>query len=274
MIMTIVTYVKLLSAILILAFLLMLPPSQAMDENLREKKEPSHSALSRRTNPTLTITIPRNDNVITHLEDVKMYIEELLTGGVAAKSILLTLDVDGTLTNFSKPQESQNIGARGESVAFVKNMVEQGVKLVISSAWPFFEETLERLRNLGFEEILQIPRTGSYNKSDEYILFGDIKVKFCHFGLVASVAYCMDMPLISFRPIPDYYYQKAFAYKFVYPELDEQTITHGVLGDDNSQNVMDFGRDFNRLKEEKGLFNSAQTKLFTLSPARGEPYLR
>ncbi len=270
--MTIATYVNPLSAILIVGLFFIVPPSQAMNENLEEKIYIPHSILPRKVNPTLTITIPRNDNIMNSLEDVRLWVEGLLTHAVPAKSILLTLDVDGTLTNFSKPQESQNIGARGESVAFVKNMVEQGVKLVISSAWPSFEETLERLRNLGLEEILQIPRTQSYIKRDEHIIFDDIKVKFCHLGLVASVAYFMSTT--SFIPMPVHYHQKAFAYKLVYPDLDEQAITHGVFGDDNSQNVMDFGRDFNALKVQKGLFNSAQLKIFTLTPARGESYLK
>ncbi len=261
---------KPLSTVLILALTLMLSPSQAMDENMIRTDVP-HSTSARRIDPNLTITIPRGD-MPQNLEDVEAYVGQLLTDGVQPESILLILDVDGTLTNFSKPQDSQNIGARGGSVAFVKNMVERGVKLVISSAHPSFEGTLGRLRDLGLEEVLQIPRTGSYNKSDEYILFDDIKVRFCHFGLVASVAYFMDTA--SFMPMPFNYYQKVLAYKFVYPALKEKTIEHVVLGDDNAQIVADFGRDFKRLKEEKGLFSSAQTKLFTLSPARGEPYLK
>jgi hypothetical protein len=150
-------------------------------------------------------------------------------------------------------------------------MVERGVHIVISSGWPSFEETLERLRNIGLEEILQIPSAGSYTKNDNHILFEDILTKFCHFGLVASVGYFNTFA--DHLGIP-YYYQKALAYKLVHPGLKEDTITHVIFGDDNDQAVKDFERDFNILKNRKELFHSAGIKLFTLSTARGEPYLR
>jgi|GEM_PF-3035289 len=128
---------------------LILFPSQAADEISIKSASPS---LKKKVD--LRITIPFK-NALVGLEDVKMYTEKLLNNNVPPESILLVLDVNGTLTNFTSPN-SKNIQARGEAVPFVKNMVDKGVRIVISSAWYSFGETLERLRSLGLEEVLKI----------------------------------------------------------------------------------------------------------------------
>jgi hypothetical protein len=200
---------------------------------------------------------------------VKTYTENLLEKGVQPESILLVLDVDGTVTNFSSPT-GENIGARGASVSFIEEMLTLGVKIVLSSAWPSFEETLQRLRAIGLEEILKIPNTSSWLKKDGHILYDDTNTKYCHLGLVASVGYFSPE---SYLKTP-HYYQKAFAYKLAYPDLSEQTIAHLIFGDDAEQPIRDFERDINTLKNNKGLFTSAEVKLFRLSVAKGESYLK
>ena len=241
---------------------LILFPSQATDEISTKSASPS---LKKKVD--LSITIPFK-NAMVSLEDVKIYTEKLLNNNVLPESILLILDVNGTLTNFTNPNHSlnsKNIQARGEAVPFVKNMVDKGVRIVISSAWHSFEETLERLRHLSLEEVLKIPSTQPYVQNDDYILFNDIHVKFCALGLVASIGYLANT---------SYYSRKAFAYKLVYPDLNEDTITHVVVGDDNEQTIKDFGLDLNILKNKKELFCSAEIKLFTLCKARGETFLK
>lgn len=264
----IAAYFKPSSTFYILAFFLMLSSSQATDKFI-ENDTPSS-----RAKPNLTITIKPRDNMSKDLEDIKTYTGNLLKEGVLPKSILLVLDVDGVITNYSNPKDAlspESIGARGESVSFIINMITLGVNIVLSSGWPCFEETLQRLRNIGLEERLQISNADSYTKNDNHMLFEDICTKFCCFGLVASVSYS-DMSTMCFGK--SYYHQKAFAYKLVYPELEEDRITHVIFGDDSDQAVWDFEKDFNILKNKKDLFKTANIKLFTLSRARGEPYLK
>ncbi len=265
----IAAYFKPSSTLYTLAFFLTLSSSQATDKFI-ENDTPSS-----RAKPNLTITIKPRDNMSKDLEDIKAYTGNLLKEGVLPKSILLVLDVDGVITNYSNPKDAlspESIGARGESVSFIINMIALGVNIVLSSGWPCFEETLQRLRNIGLEAILQIPSIESCAKNDNHILFEDIPTNCCHAGLVASVSY--HDTFISSLDKPSYYHQKAFAYKFVYPELEEHTITHLVFGDDSDQAVKDFERDFNVLKEKKGLFGAAHLKFFTLCKAKGETYLK
>lgn len=149
-------------------------------------------------------------------------------------------------------------------------MISLGVNIVFTSANPSFEKTLELLNYLGLGETLQIKNTESYIKNSNHMLFDNICTKFCHLGLVASISYCDTSTSYFSTP---YYYQKAFSYKLVCPHLQEDTITHVIFGDDSEQAGLDFGRDFNLLKTQ-GLFTTAIVKLFTLSYARGESYLK
>lgn len=251
-------------------FPFLLLPLQAAQES----KEHTHPRPLLKGMSNLRITInPNDNNMPKNFEDIKIYTEKLLEKGVQPQSILLILDVDGTVTNFSNPTESPNqedIKARGDSVSFIEKMVTVGVNIVLSSAWPSFEETLQRLKNLHLEEILKIPNALPWAYQDTHMLYNDINIKYCHAGLVASVGYFVPL---GFFKVP-HYYQKAFAYKLVYPDLNEHTITHVIFGDDNEQPIKDFERDINTLKDKKGLFTSAEVKLFRLCVARGELYLK
>jgi hypothetical protein len=114
---SIAEYFKLLPILQSLAFAFIFFTNQAADYI----KEIDIPRSIERTRPALTITIGPNYLMRKDFEDIKTYTENLLTEGVQPKSILLILDVDGTITNYSRPDESpspKSIEARGESVSF------------------------------------------------------------------------------------------------------------------------------------------------------------
>lgn len=201
----------------------------------------------------------------TTLADVEAYVDGLLNSGVAPTSIMVTLDVDGTLTNYSMPGDHET-KPRGNAVPFVTKLIDKGVKVVVASAWDKFEETRGRLEDLKLLKVLKAESPGKCGQSDlnlEKLKESKIMFEYCHSGHVSSVK---DPNLDR-----TYYRQKAFAYKKVYPKLDIKNIKHHIFADDSSGNVKHFNRDIKRAS----IFESPPTtiKTFTLTRAQGEPEL-
>lgn len=216
------------------------------------------------------------------LKDVYDYTNKLLESGVNAAGILLVLDVDGTLTNQSQPDPNHEIKPRGNAVNMVKEMIDKGVKVVISSAWKEpsqssgrsflaqmsgldgkagFKATLSRLDKLGLTEVLGIQTPTNMICGNENNLFSQNpfsrdSLDYCHLGLVASVG----------KDPNRYFRQKAFSFRYVYPNLNPNEITHVIFADDSSSNIGPFTEDIQKI----GLNNNAHVQIFVLSPANGE----
>lgn len=212
-----------------------------------------------------------NEDIILNssIKNIYEYINKLLISGVSPESILLVLDVDGTLTNYSNPNDhiGQPAEPRGDSVQFVKDMVNKGVKVVVSSAWKVqeasgsfddregFRQTLRRLRDLKLDEVLKLD-TNTQPKCGAQSIFR-ISVGYCHLGLVASVG----------SDYFDYYRRKAFAFKYVYPDLDLDTIKYVIFADDSEENIAEFRKDILRIG--LGKVNEVSVTLFQLTSIKG-----
>ncbi len=197
----------------------------------------------------------------SNLCDVEDYMNDLLKKQKPS-SILLVLDVDGTLTNYSQPDDDHEILERGNAVNFVTNMINIGVNVVISSAWPEFEETQKRLKELDLLTILKAEKPGIEYVGNLGLKHLNIQFQCYHSGHLS----CVKDPGIS----EDYYRQKSLAYKLVYSDLKEDNITHVVFADDSKGNVQHFMSDLERAK----LFSKAEIKTFILSQVDGEEGLK
>ncbi|WP_032112621.1 hypothetical protein [Candidatus Paracaedibacter symbiosus] len=65
------------------------------------------------------------------------------------------LDVDGTLSNEDNPEnlgENQIVTERGRAVENLRRLMEQGALIVFCSAWHKLDETIKRLRQIGFTD--------------------------------------------------------------------------------------------------------------------------
>lgn len=82
--------------------------------------------------------------------------------------MLVVFDVDGTLTNKSNPESPGGIEARGGAVALVRLLKNLGVKVVSSSAWDDFGETIKRLDNLGLSKDLGLRGEKKFKARDLY----------------------------------------------------------------------------------------------------------
>jgi hydroxymethylpyrimidine pyrophosphatase-like HAD family hydrolase len=204
-----------------------------------------------------------------NFEDVELYVKALLEKPkLNPGQIAFVIDVDGTLTTYSDPSEHQGPAqVRGNSVQFIKECVEKGIKIIVSSAWPSFEETIQRLKDIGLGEILGI--MGGEIQRGKGTLFGK-PIEYAHLGRVASIRNTDD---------DEFFRLKAFAYRYIYPDLDLKTIRHWVFGDDNGNNITLFKEHIFHLYresqiEKKDMAEDVFVKMFYLSFARGESTLK
>lgn len=168
------------------------------------------------------------------LENVELYVRDLLEKSkLNPDQIGLVLDVDGTLTNYSDPKAHQSPAqGRGNAVPFVKNCIIKGVRVVVSSAWTPFGETIQRLKDIGLGDVLGI--NGGEIQKGEQILF-DTSVEYVYLGRVASVKG-------KTTDTDDYFRLKPFAFHYVFPNLDLKTIKYWIFADDNSDNISLFSQ--------------------------------
>lgn len=214
-----------------------------------------------------------------NLEDVESYVDALLEiPNLNPHQIGLVIDVDGALTNYSDPLAHQGPAqARGNAAQFVKKCVERGINIIVSSAWTLFEETIQRLKDIGLGDILGI-NEGQIQRG-ESDLFGT-SVEYAYLGLVASVKNKEGTYLLSQRCMDIKFFRlKAFAFPYVYPTLDLKTINHWVFGDDGSDNVSLFTTHIQRLYDERQIEKQdvpggVSVQTFLLSEAKGEATLR
>lgn len=220
--------------------------------------------LLRKTLLSLSIVLssaPLWASGICYLEDVEECMKKVLLS-TPPHEVVLVLDLDGTLTDRSRPGE-EIAKPRGNAVAFVKDMVARGVKVVVSSAWNVFEETLRRIDDLGLTETLKVNEIRK--RSNVEANFGDLKnarVDVFQAGLVCSVR----DPNVSSK----YYRDKLFAVTFVYPDLDHTLIKELVFADDSTSNFGIFTYD----RQRSNLFPKATLRPFPLSEANGENTLK
>lgn len=206
-------------------------------------------------------------SIYTHtdnsLRDVDSKIKELINDGVAPKKILLVLDVDGTLTNSRDPNAHPEGGLRPRehAVEFVTSMKNVGVRVVISSAWNVFSETLIRLKQIGLGPVFDLDlydESQLRNLTNEDLCTSDdlevegVKFYTCTFEEIASVRKDEN---------EQYFRHKALAYKLVYPEIDDEKMKHIFFVDDSATNIRIFKNDVN----EYNLFRDTDVTLYQLS---------
>jgi hypothetical protein len=171
------------------------------------------------------------------------------------------------LTNYSEPNGCQGPAqARGNAVLFITECVKKGIKVAVSSAWPDFSATIQRLKDLGLGDILEI-MTGDIQEGEEDLF--EMSVQYARLGYVASVK----------SKGSSEYRLKGLAYYYIYPGLDLKATKHWVLGDDNNGNVSLFKEclfDIYRKSQiaKEALPGGIFVKMFCLSAARGEATLK
>ncbi|MEN8237232.1 MAG: hypothetical protein ABFQ95_06820 [Pseudomonadota bacterium] len=230
--------------------------------------------------PKITLPLPTTTTTTTAqdtLQSVEVYMQKLLANEeIEGKNILLVLDLDGTLTNKSSPSDDE-AQPRENAVEFVKNMIDRGVKVVVSSAWHDFDATLKRIRDLGLEKKLNPDMKNKECMHHEDKLLSNTKLYVCVAGLVSSVRDARKESLeeeASFSKEAGLVYdKKIFSYQFVYQDLGSQgIIKHIVFADDSPQNVATFTNGFVQL-QSSGLFENAQQQSFSLSRVFGQTNL-
>jgi hypothetical protein len=89
---------------------------------------------------------------VTGIKDAAALMGDLLK---RHQRILFIFDVDGVLTNQSNPSGGE-VKARGDIVRIVKLLAENNHPVVFSSAWNHFDDTIQKIRTLGLEQIAQL----------------------------------------------------------------------------------------------------------------------
>lgn len=196
-------------------------------------------------------------------KDVEDYTYTLLKT-VPPENILFLSDFDGTITGHSHPALNDGDAVPRENApAFLKDMVDRGVKVVLSSAWDPFEETVQRVMQLKLTQTLKITKP-EYNECDlKFANKLEITVNYALSGLVCSVKEQEKR-----KSKDPFFRNKAFAHKLVYPQLKEEDILHVIVAEDSKTNIDIIMADI----ERAGLFTSAKVKIFHLSevPAKEE----
>jgi hypothetical protein len=217
--------------------------SKEESELLSEEKKPTSQVISKLDDQTI--------------DNVKQKIRDYSKASVDPKSILVVFDVDGTLTAHSYPtSDFKNVEKRRDSVEFVRFLLNQGIKVVISSAWSPFGETIKRLNALELGDALGLKGVDRATKYDEkQINVRGMDVSYQKEGKVVSVRGSWSNDWF-------YYRQKAIAPYLVYrPEILDNEIQYVLFPDDSSGNTATFLKD---VKTQKLYPNAKEIIAFTL----------
>lgn len=199
-------------------------------------------------------------NTAETLEQVEEYLLNLQLKGVPLSSILLILDLDGTLTEDPDPKSGikldySNVIQRGFSIRIVKELIQKGVKVVVSSAWDDFPATLEKIRLLGLDEALGVDR--SQPQKFKRTFENEFGKKECECYCSGRVASVRDL-----NSPHKYYGNKELSFKIVDPVIDLKEIQHVVFVDDKESNVDKFSRNIKDNMD--GLRSDVEVTLFWL----------
>lgn len=192
----------------------------------------------------------------TSLKDVENFLKD--NTDIAPQETIVVLDLDGTLTNQSNPQKAFGAEPRGNAINFVKDLVEKEYKLVISSAWPHFEETLQRVRDIGLSNTLQARSTDPLVTDADFPVSEDFtRLTYARKGLVTSV---------KADDREKFYINKAFSFSPTYTNLSKSTIKRFVFADDSQRNITHVTEDYKSL----GAYFHADCILYTFLLTRAD----
>ena len=183
------------------------------------KKEFPYSA----TTPDLDkFRMVKNLSTLTTLMRNKMNEDPTLK----ENNFLIISDVDGTLTPDPKPRGNGRMdvkaSAKSDEVWLLKQLRDEGVNIILSSAWDNFERTKKTIEDIGLAEFLEDNQPERNMKLIKKI------------GLVASV---------SMDPKSRYFRNKAYAPLQVLSKEKRDKIRHIIFCDDSAENMLTFRAD-------------------------------
>lgn len=184
-----------------------------------------------------------NFHSINNLQEVSHFTAQWIQAGVVPQQIVVILDVDGTLVDpaDSKTSKSKYM-LRDYALGMISDLSNQGVHIVISSAWNMFGETLVKLRETGISDQIGLGKTFDVNRGlDEIkdkVANKKIAIKYRSVHKIASVQDSAVDP-IFFR-------QKALAPRFVLSKSDLKQITHVALVDNDDVDIGHCPQDLRR----------------------------
>jgi hypothetical protein len=171
------------------------------------------------------------------VEVVGDYVNKLIAQErLLPQQILCIFDIDGTLTNYSDPTRFQNwrsgqVPARPGSVQLVKSLYQQGVQLVISSAWPNMQESLDKLSYLNLGTEANIYALGAF-ETNTFVQRGQ-SFKYLKKGRTVSVSLAQE----------DNYVRKALSPLLGLEKSDLDQVKVVLFVDDNVGNIQQFRQD-------------------------------
>lgn len=172
---------------------------------------------------------------VTSITDMSELIAELRKN-YKADEILIVSDLDGTLTTNQIPHDNLQAEAqpKGDDPKWIKRLIQEGYKVVISSANNDFDRTLKSLEDLGLTQVLNVgERSGvSYKKGTSAA--GREVVGYVN-GNVAS--YRLIDPKAA---VPQYFRDKGIAPTLVYKSEDLKGVKAIVFFDDSADNIQFF----------------------------------
>ncbi len=193
----------------------------------------------------------------------------------SAAQLLLITDVDGVLTSEARPGEPSEVYARGQStetsVTLIQRLHGAGAQIVASSAWPIFEQTMERIQRLGLG--LEFQAEHGVSIIDESVSIThdttDAQFSFLIRGLQEplSLSFFRAGNVVSVKSEGSHYRQKALSPYFISgirEKIDLGLVTEVVFVDDSLQNIDIFRQDVERF----GLFAGMEVHLITLGDPR------
>lgn len=186
--------------------------------------------------------IPIDQYKISNPDDIY---EKILESSETLVGTTFILDVDGTLTNEPDPQtlkQKQQVTPRGNVVNNIRALIKKGATVIFCSAWNKIEETVNRLRQIGFnnedlgiEDVFFKPVYG--RKEISLSSYQAIPLKYMQQGRVISTK------IDSFVHYGDIYYRnKAFS-PFLYASFNIDTVKSIYFFDDSGGNLNNFIRD-------------------------------
>lgn len=179
-------------------------------------------------------------------------VDAQLTKGIAPSEICVVLDVDGTLTQNRDPSGNPPIvQERGMARAVVNYLVNKGVSVVFSSAWPNFKhknqkqgfiETMQRLMKLNFG-IPDLFSSGPGYEGKDVMIPGEGVCDYVKDGHVVSVANAAN------RSFGDGYARAKYLAPFLFDPDQAKNLKVILFADDDLRNTQNFRNGINVNKE-------------------------
>lgn len=175
-------------------------------------------------------------------------VDAQLSKGIAPSEICVVLDVDGTLTQNREPSgDPAIVKERGMARAVVKALVDKGITVVFSSAWPNFKnnyqkqgfiETMQRLMKLNFG-IPDLFSSGEGYAGGETVIPGEDVCYYVKDGHVVSVTNAAN------RSFGDGYARAKYLAPFLFYPDQAKNLKVILFADDDLRNTLKFRNGIN-----------------------------